>query len=628
MSLKIITAPGGIGEAVLGVTIPQLLDEAVEKHPNAKAFNNPTETGWKTLSNAEFRTAADEVALGLHEVGLERGGKVAFFMNSDMYFSMADFGTLTGGIINVPLYTTYTEDNLVYVTKHAECKAIFVSNPEMLAGVAGWISQTPDVKTVILAEGDKNGSSFSDGIRVLTLDELRDEGKKRLAANPSAPADMRAAIDPHDVASFIYTSGTTGLPKGVMLTHENISSNVYGSFHSIEILDHQEEVALTFLPLTHIFARMLAFAHVAWGHCVYYTDPDRLVGHLAEVRPTVFASVPRVLEKVYDRVLQNIQNNSGLQKTIGLWAMNLASQIELGSTPSGLQGVQYRLADKLVYSKLRERLGLTRVKAVAVGGAALRQDLCSFFPAIGVPVFQGYGLTETSPVISVGTPKYNIAGTVGPPIIGVEVAIAEDGEILTRGPHIMKGYYKDEPPTSEVIDSEGWLHTGDIGEIVNKYFLKITDRKKALFKLSTGKYVIPQPLENNLTQSPLIEQAVLIGVGRQYTSALLFPSMDALQGWVRHKKLDVNVDDTEKLLKHPEVLRKFERLVAEANKGMDKWIQVKRFSLIPELMEIESGLLTPSMKVKRKTVADHYASEIEAIYAASVDDDSGVAAVA
>lgn len=626
MSLKIITSPGGIGKATLGVTIPQLLDDAVEQYPNDHAFNQPTETGWTTLSNAEFRTAADETAVGLKAVGLNRGDKVAFFMNSDMYFSLADFGTVISGIINVPLYTTYTEDNLVYVTKHAECKGLFVSNPEMLKSAAEWIAQT-DVKTVILAEGEKGDVNFSNGIRLLTLDELRDEGKKQLAENPSTPLEMRAAIDPQDEASYIYTSGTTGLPKGVMLTHENISSNVYGAFESIEILDHQEEVALTFLPLTHIFARMLSFAHIAWGQCIYYTDPDRLVGHLGEVKPTVFATVPRVLEKVYDRVLQGVQDNSGLQRSIGLWAINLAKEIELGSTPSGLQGVQYRLADKLVFSKLRERLGLTRVKAVAVGGAALRPDLCSFFPAIGVPVFQGYGLTETSPVISVGTPKYNIAGTVGPPIIGVEVAIAEDGEILTRGPHIMKGYYKNEPPTEEVIDKDGWLHTGDIGEIVNGYYLKITDRKKALFKLSTGKYVIPQPLENDLTKSPLIEQAVVLGVGRQYTSALLFPNMDALKSWARHKKVDVNFDDTEALLKHSDVLEKFESLVEEANVGRDRWIQVKRFTLIPELMEIESGLLTPSMKVKRKTVAEHYASQIEAIYAASVDDESGVAAV-
>jgi len=626
MSLQIHTAPPGTGDIVLGVTLPKLLDDAVAQYPNAKAFNQPRDSGWLTLSGEEMKRAADELALGLRTMGLERGDRVGFFMNSDLFFSMADLGCLIGGLVSVPLYTTYATENLVYVTKHAEASAMIVSNPDMLRELAGWIGETPGVKLVVLAEGESGDVSLPEGVRLLTLDTVRAEGRARAERESGELNELRAAVDPHDVATLIYTSGTTGLPKGVMLTHENISSNVYASFSGIAILGHQEEVALTFLPMTHIFARMLSFAHVAWGHSIYYSDPDHLVEHLPQVRPTVFATVPRVLEKVFDKVLLGVQDAEGAKKAIGSWAIGLAQAYEIGREPTGIKSLQYALADKLVYSKLREKLGLTRIKAVAAGGAALRADLANAFAAMKIPVFQGYGLTETSPVISVATPRKNKAGTVGPPIPGVEVAIAEDGEILTRGPHIMKGYYKDEKQTGEVIDDDGWFHTGDIGEFTPDGFLKITDRKKAMFKLSTGKYVVPQPIENTLMQSPLIEQAVVLGAGDKFCTALIFPNVDAVAGWARHHGARHDVAP-EELLRQPEVIGKFERIVTEANSGMDHWSQVKRFRLIPELMDIENGLLTPTMKVKRRAVTDRYEAEIQAMYAATIADKPHAAAV-
>jgi long-chain acyl-CoA synthetase len=620
MSLQIHTAPAGPGHVMLGRTLPQLLDEAVENYPNPSAFNQPREQGgWTTLSNQEFKDAADEIALGLLEIGLGKGDKVAFFMNSDVHFSMADFGSLIAGLVNVPLYTTYSRENLTYVTGHAEAKAMFVSNTAMLEEFAGWIGETPGVRKVIVAEGEGRGVKLPEGVRLLTLAELRGEGRTRRERDPDEPKRLRDGADPQDLVTLIYTSGTTGLPKGVMLTHENISSNVYGAFTGIAILGHQEEVALTFLPLTHIFARMLSFAHVAWGHSVYYSDPEHLVQHLPEVRPTVFATVPRVLEKVFDKVLLGLEEASGMKKKIGTWAIGLAQEYEIGEEPKGVRSLQYALADKLVYSKLREKLGLTRLKAVAVGGAALRADLANAFFAMGIHTYQGYGLTETSPVITVATPARNRAGTVGPPIPGVEVAIAEDGEILTRGPHVMKGYYKDEEQTGEVMDEDGWFHTGDIGEFTTEGYLKITDRKKSLFKLSTGKYVIPQPIENALMESPLVDQAVVTGSGHKYTAALLFPNVEAVQAWARPQGIDPD-QATEQLLRDPKVVAEYERLVMEANRGMDPWSQVKRFRLIPEPMTPENGLLTPTMKVKRRAVQDRYGDLIEAIYAAQLPD--------
>ena len=627
MALQIHTAPpSSKGKVELGRTLPSLLDEAADKYPNPTAFNQPRESGWLTMSNTEFRDAADEVALGLHAEGFERGDHVAFFMHSDMFFALADFGTQVAGIVNVPLYTTYAPDNLVFVTKHGEAKAMFVSDEEMLANFAGWANRVPDVRLVILAEGAGEGTSLPDGMRLVTLDALRETGRKAIEAAPNRPDELRDLIDAGDLATLIYTSGTTGQPKGVMLTHENISSNSIASFTGISVLGHQDEQVVTFLPLTHIFARMLQFASVAWGQSIYFSNPERIVEHLAEVQPTMFASVPRVLEKVYDKVALGVSEATGLKHKIGSWALGVAREFDVSRSDGGVSGWKYGLADKLVYSKLRERLGLTRVKAVAVGGAALRSDLASSFMAFGIPAYQGYGLTETSPVITVNLPGQNRAGTVGPPIAGVEVAIAEDGEILSRGPHIMKGYFKADDKTAEVIDDDGWFHTGDIGEFTADGFLKITDRKKALFKLSTGKYVIPQPLENALTESALIEQAVVVGNSQKFCTALIFPNMEALPVWASQNGISAS---GEALLNDPEVQAEYERLVAEANEGMDHWNQVQRFRLLPETMTVENELLTPTMKVKRAEVNKTYSGDIDKMYTADVSKSAhGVAAVA
>ena len=630
MALQIHTAPPSTpGKVVLGKTLPQLLDEAVEKYPNPRAFNQPkADGGWETTSNTDFRTAANEVAAGLRESGLSRGDHIAFFLNSDYYFSLADLGSLIAGLVNVPLYTTFTRENLVYVATHGEAKAMVVSTPEMLAQFAEWAPDVPDVRLVVLATGEATDVALPEGVRLLTLEALRQSGRDRIAAEPNLPDELRDQIEPSDLATLIYTSGTTGQPKGVMLSHENVSFNGPGAIGAYTQLGHQDEHVLTFLPMTHIYARALSFASLAMGHCMYYSDPDHLVGHLPVVKPTMFATVPRVLEKVFDKVMLGLEEAEGAKKKIGTWAMGLATEYDLSNPPSGLAALPYKLADKLVYSKLRERLGLTRVKVVSVGGAALRADLANAFTAMGIPCYQGYGLTETSPVITAEIPGHRKAGSVGPPMVGVEAAIADDGEILTRGPHVMQGYFKDPEATAEVMDDDGWFHTGDIGRFGPDGLLRITDRKKALFKLSTGKYVVPQPIENALTESPLIEQAVVVGNGQKYAAALLFPSVDGVRAWAKNHGADPG-QSAEALLKDPTVLREFERLVATANEGIDHWSQVKRFRLIAETMTVENELLTPKMSVKRGPVNQRYASDIDGIYTAKVkESEHGVAAVA
>ena len=615
--MKIYTAPPNSGDVVLGRTLVDLLDDAVARYPNPTAFNQPKEGGgWTTWSNGDLQTAMEEAALGFRARGVEPGTHVAFWMKSDLHFLLADLATLLAGCVNVPLYTTFGRDNLVYITQHSESKVMVVSNAEMLGRFAEWAGEVPDVKLVVVADGEPGSAALPDGVEVTTMAALREAGRAELAGDRVAAGRLREALDAKKLATLIYTSGTTGQPKGVMLSHENITFNVYAAFTSFGILSHQEEVALTYLPMTHIFARMVVFAHLAWGQSLYFSDPDHLVEHLPAVRPTIFASVPRVLEKVFDKVLLGIQTATGLKKLLGGWAMGMAPTYQTGTTPGGLRGLQFGIADKLVYSKLRERLGLTRIKAVVIGGAALRPDLSNAFNAFGVPTYQGYGLTETSPVITVGTPKANVAGSTGPPIPGVEVGIADDGEILTRGPHVMMGYYKNDEATREVMGAEGWFHTGDIGVIGADNNLRITDRKKALFKLSTGKYVVPQPIENALMESPLIEQAVIVGSDQKYCSALLFPGVEAIRAWAGAHGVTAPADD-KALLQEPRVRQEFERLVTAANQGMDPWSQVKRFRLIPELMTVENDLLTPKMSVKRQKVREAYGTDVDEIYAAA-----------
>ena len=626
--MQVYTAPPNSGEVQLGRTLTALYDEACEQRPNARAYNQPDGNGaWRTLSNNEARSIGEEIACGLRALGLQRGDKAAFFLNSDLYFALCDTGTLLAGIVNAPIYTTNPPETTRYVFEHSESKLLFVADEGFLDGLLTDVlphEESKGIQQVVLCEGEPGRfrERMPDGMELLHLDDLRAKGREHLEAHPDAPQTMRGEQDASDLATLIYTSGTTGVPKGVMLTHQNMSSNVTACFTGLRSMAFDSsEVALNFLPMTHVFARVLCHLHNYAGHTLYFSNPDMLVEHLAEVRPTMFATVPRVLEKVMDKVEMGITSSEGAKKTIGEWALGLARQYEIGTEPGGLSKLKYGLADKLVYSKLREKLGLTRIKIVVSGGAALRKDLANAFTAFGVPIVEGYGLTETSPVITFNRPHMNRAGTVGPPLEGVEVAIAEDGEILARGPNIMQGYYKAPDKTAEVMGDDGWFHTGDIGEMrpaMGTHFLAITDRKKDLFKLSTGKYVMPTPIELELLKSVMIEQAVVMGSGQKFCTALLFPSEDGVRGFAREEGLDADRPMTE-LVRDPKVQAEYERIVGEANKRVpEHWSQIKRFTLIPDLMTVENEMLTPTMKVKRPAVRKNFGTEMDKLYTAEV----------
>ncbi|WP_456427393.1 AMP-dependent synthetase/ligase [Rhodocaloribacter sp.] len=616
MKSRIYTAPPEDGEPVLGRTLPSLLYEACERYPNPRAFNQPQGDDWRAFSYEEFRIRAEEMALGLQSFGLQRGDRVAFFMESDVYFCLADMACLIAGVIDVPIYLTHTEEALRYVLDHSEAKALFVSNLERLVAIAPVLEETPHVKTVILAEPEEGGAlpPLPESVGLVTMEAIRQVGRTRREREPEAVAEMLERIDPQDLATIIYTSGTTGLPKGVMLTHENISSNALTAFQCMT--DYapgpRGEVVLSFLPMTHVFARTLYYGYLGYGTSVYFTTPNELTTALPKVRPTLFATVPRVLEKVYARILERAGELPKTKRRLFRWSLAVAESYELGRRQPPMYRLKRRVADTLVFDKWRAALG-GRVKHVICGGAALNARLANTFAAAGIDILEGYGLTETSPIITFNRPGRNRAGTVGQPIPGVEVMIADDGEILTRGPHVMKGYYRDEERTREVLDPDGWFHTGDIGEFTEDGYLRITDRKKDLFKLSTGKYVIPQPLENRLTADPLVEQAVVVGPGYKYATALIFPNEEGVRLFARTQ----GIDDTlsfEELLEHPKIVARFQELVDRANVGMDPWSTIKKFKLVPAHLTPENGMLTPTLKVKRSLVYATFADEIAALY--------------
>jgi long-chain acyl-CoA synthetase len=610
------TAPPDAGSPVLGKTLPELLYEACEHYDNPRALNQPTDGGWEPMSLDQFRVQSEEAALGLLDLGLERGEKVALLLESDVPFCVVDMGCLLAGLIDVPLYLSSSLDQMQYVADHAEAKALAVANPKRLHQAAEILPDLPEIETVILCDPDPDADlpELPERVNLITLDEVRARGRDAADDRAAAIEDLRSQIDADDLATIIYTSGTTGRPKGVMLTHENISSNAMTSVGELKGFEtgRDGEVILSFLPMTHVFARMLQYAYMARGVSIYFTHPDNLVEALPKVRPTAFASVPRVLEKVYAGIRKKILGMEGLQRTIGDWALGVAQEFRMDESPSGFFKLKRAVADRLVFQKWRDALG-GRVKWIVVGGAALQPDLANTLEAAGITALQGYGLTETSPVISYTRPHRNKPGTVGEPLPGVEVCIADDGEILTRGPHVMQGYYKRPEKTDEVLADDGWFQTGDVGAFDEEGFLKITDRKKALFKLSTGKYVMPQPIENQLGSQPLVDNAVVVGSDRKFCAALLFPSEEQVQAQAEELDLDPN-QSLDELLQHSDLADAFRGLVAEANEGMDHWSTVKRFALVPDELTIESGLLTPTLKVKRPQVHEAYADLIDALY--------------
>ncbi len=559
---------------------------------------------WTSYSTKTFIETMNKASRGLLKLGIKPGDKVALIShNNRCEWNIMDHAIMQIGGIDVPIYPTMSEVDIKYILNHSESVLCFVSNDELFEKVSNIIEEVPTLKGVYTFEKVKGAKNWN---------EMLDAGKGE-EMQPEVE-EFKKGVKADELATIIYTSGTTGLPKGVMLTHRNIATNAIYSSERLPELKPQNSRALSFLPVCHIYERMLHYLYMYNGVTIYFAESlETIKEDLQLARPHIFTAVPRLLEKFYDGIVNKGTSAGGVKAKIFEWAVALALKWQPDNQNGGWYNFQLNIADKLVFSKVREALALTETKAIASGSAALQPRLASFFCGLGVPVLEGYGLTETSPVISVNAirePGMLRIGSVGKTIRESEVKIAEDGEILTKGPNVMIGYYKDKERTDEVL-KDGWFHTGDIGEVKDG-FLRITDRKKEMFKTSGGKYVAPQLIENALKASHLIEQAMVVGEGRKFPAVLIVPSIDGLHEWCRRKEITYTTDEA--MLQKERIIKRIWKDVERTNANFGKWEQVKKMTLLPEPFTVEGGELTPTLKLKRKAIKAKYDKDIEAFY--------------
>ena len=564
---------------------------------------------YRPISTAELVDRVRRVARALERWGIAPGDRVALMADNGPHWPVVDFATLCRGAATVPVYPTLLPDQAAYVIADSGAKAAFVHRRSMLADLLARRGELPAVERFVLIEGEAGGDA---GESVTTLAAALEAGAD---ADPDRFEAAARAVADDDLASLVYTSGTTGKPKGAMLTHRNFVSNVCTALTLLDI--RGDQTALSFLPLSHVFERMVTYTYFYRGLTIAYAESVQTVAqNLQEVRPHVFVSVPRVYEKVLARVREQA-GASPLKKRIFGWAEGVGRRALpwrlREDHPSGLLGLELAVADGLVFSKIKERLG-GRFEFAVSGGAPLGRDVAEFFWGAGIPIYEGYGLTETSPVVAVNTPGALKLGTVGKPIPGIEVRIADDGEILVRGPNVMRGYWNAPQATAEAIDADGWFHTGDIGTLDEDGFLHITDRKKEILVNAYGKNIAPAPIENLLKASPYIGHAVLIGDRRNYLTALLVPDFESLEAWAAKQGIGAAGGDRKALVARPEARALYAAEVERVNEGLAHYEQIVRWALLPDDFSVETGELTPTQKVKRRVIDKKYAAEIEALY--------------
>jgi len=616
------TRPGGAATIASGGprpapgTLNRLFLEAVERYDKPAALQYKDGGTWRSISHRELADRVRRAALGLGELGVGRGERVAILAENRPEWAIADYACLTAGLTDVPVYPTLPAEQITHIARDAGAVAVFVSNEMQAAKIQQIRGELPAIRHVIGFVPGLPGADMS----------LADVERRGEAADTPERREQyrREALDvqPDDLATLIYTSGTTGIPKGVMLSHDNIFSNVEASAQCVPFMG--DDIALSFLPLSHIFERMAGhYLMFRTGTTIAYAESiDTVPINMSEVRPTLMCAVPRLYEKIYARVLENALAGSAIKKRIFFWARRVADRWAdeklAGREPAGMLARKYAIAQKLVFSKLRARTG-GRLRYFVSGGAPLAPEINKFFYAAGLVVLEGYGLTETSPVIAVNTPQNFRIGTVGKPVAGVEVKIAEDGEILTRGPHVMKGYYNNPEATREMLDADGWLHTGDIG-VLEDGFLRITDRKKDIIVTAGGKNIAPQPIELKVKTNKYVGQAVMIGDKRKFPVMLVVPNWDNLEKWAKIKNLLWT--ERKQLLEMPIVHAKMEKEVYKQLEGLAKFELPKKIGLLEHDFSIERGELTPKLSVKRKAVDKQYKAVIDGLYA----DEAGTSA--
>ena len=578
-----------------------LLPQLLTKYPKPNMLAYKRDGQWVEYSSQEFVDIANRLSIGLKKEGIVKNDKIAIISPNRPEWNFVDFGMQQLGAVSVPMYPTITVKDYRYIFEDAGVKMIFVADEELLKKVEQ-ATEGMNIRGIYTFDKVKGAKHWSELAR-------QGEGEDPLQLEP-----LKAQIKEEDLLTLIYTSGTTGNPKGVMLTHRNIMSNALAVADIFPDL-RSDARALSFLPICHIFERTAVYSYINRGLPIYYAESMETIGEdLKEVKPEMFTTVPRLLEKVYDKIVAKGMELKGAKRALFFWALRLGNEYEPHKEYGWWYNLQLKMANKLIFSKWREALG-GNVKMIVSGAAALQPRLGRVFWAGQIPVCEAYGLTETSPGIAftrLDAERVRV-GTVGELLDGVEVKIAEDGEILVKGPNVMKGYYNKPELTAEVIDRDGWFHTGDVGELREGSFLAITDRKKEMFKTSGGKYIAPQVLENKLKESTLIEQVMVVGEGERFPAALVVPNFDSLREWCKVKQVEYSTDAA--MLRHPQVQNKFHREIDKANENFAQYEKIKQYRLLAEPWSIESGELTPTLKLKRKAIHQKNQALIQEIYA-------------
>ncbi len=591
-------------------TLNELFFVAMETHRKPDVIRYKSEGVWRSVSWTEMLERVRDLALGFHELGVKQGDRVVLLSENRLEWFLIDKALHVLGAASVPIYSSLPAPQVSYIVRDSESKVVITSSPQQQAKVAETRGELTDVEHVIRI--DPPGDSELDS---LALDEVFLRGAEKAAKEPELHRRLAAKVTPQDLASIIYTSGTTGDPKGVMLTHDNFVSNVKASLEVLPIT--KDDVALSALPYSHVFERMVAhYLYPCAGTTIAIAESvDKVVDNLAEIRPTVMTFVPRFYEKMYARVLEAVSQGSPLKRKIFWWAVSVGREHGRyrlrGNRPPFLLDLKYKIATALAFKKLQQRVG-GRLRFFISGGAPLSKEIAEFFWAAGITILEGYGLSETSPVIAVNRPGAIRFGTVGPIAPGVEVKIAEDQEILARGPNIMKGYYKNEAATREAIDPDGWFHTGDVGHLDADGFLVITDRKKDLIVTAGGKKIAPQPIENLLKTNPYVEEIVLIGNARRFTAALVVPDFEHLHKWTLEQ--GIKSFNKQELVRNQNLIDFIQKQIDEMSSHLAQFERIKKVCLLPKAFTLESGELTPTLKVKRKVVESRYKSQIDQLY--------------
>jgi long-chain acyl-CoA synthetase len=591
--------------------VAQLFLEAVERYQKPDALLRKLAGAWRPISHAEVYADVKNLALGLKALGIATGDRVAILSENRPEWLIADFACVMAQAISVPLYPVLPAEQIAYMLQDSEARAVLVSTPEQLAKLRELSGRVPSLEQVILFDGPAAGQSATHSFaEVLALGEEQVGG--------TSDEDYRAAslaTAPDDGLTILYTSGTTGRPKGVMLTHNNLYSNVRAALQTIDI--RPGDVSMSVLPLSHVFERMVGhYTMFSGGATIAYAESFEAVGaNFREVRPTLMSLVPRGYEKIYSQVEAVAREGGAAKQKLLRWSIDVGSRwIDArlaGEQPALWLSLQRAVADRLVFSKLRARTG-GRMRLFISGGAPLNPELARFFLSAGLTIIEGYGLTETSPVIALNRPDRIRIGTVGQPLSGVEVAIAPDGEILTRGPHVMKGYYKDPEATAAAIDRDGWFHTGDIGELDSEGYLSITDRKKDLIVTAGGKNIAPQPIENRIANNPYVSQVVMIGDRRRFPILVIAPEFAALESWARAQ--GITFEDREQLVRDPRIVEFMEGEILSGLADLARYERPKKIALLSRELSIDMGEITPTLKVRRRVIEQKYSELIDPLY--------------